>query len=179
MSIENPKMCVQLIAEWIGAVGEPVKRKDICERFDLDRNDWEVIKRQIESSQDPIKVHGTRKGRKYYVEGVELVTDEEIAEQMYQALYDSEHELRWEDICIAAGIDIEAGKKRSANIQRILKMTHPDFGKGSRRGIWAIEGHHEIPFRRVNFCHNCGAKFGAYIKNYCTDCGEKIRRRGR
>ena len=70
MSIENPKMCVQLIADWISSVGEPVKRRDICERFDLHRYDWEVIKRQIESSQDPIKIHGTRKGRKYYVEGI-------------------------------------------------------------------------------------------------------------
>ena len=54
--------CVQLIAEWIGTVNEPVKRKDICERFDIDRNDWEVIREQIESYQDPIKVHGTRRG---------------------------------------------------------------------------------------------------------------------
>ena len=176
MSLENPNL--QLIADWIGAVGEPVRRKRICEQFDIDSNDWEVIREQIESYQDPIKVHGTKKGRRYYVEGIELVTDEEIAEQMYQALYDSEHELPWKEICIAAGIDTEVGVKKSANIQRILRKTRPELGKGSRRGIWAIEGHHEIiDDRRVNFCHNCGEKFGAYVKNYCTNCGEKIRRR--
>ena len=136
------------IEDWIGHVGRPVRRKEILEHFGLDKKTWKYILVKIEESQTTddsyvnIKIHGTKKGRKYFLEGMEscfeLVSDEEIAEQMYQALCDSGHELRWSEIAEAIGLAPQVAARRSSNIQRALKMAYPDVIKGSKRGLWTI-----------------------------------------
>lgn len=186
---------IQLIADWISSVGEPVDKKQICKHFDITTNEWRAIREQIRDypNETLVKTYGKKRGKKYYVEGIEYVTDEELAEQMYQVLYNSEHELLWTEMI--EGVDLfqkynlspRTIRSRSPNIQRILKESYPDFIVGSKRRYWAIRGHHDV--RRIkhsiktiedvtqglspNYCSNCGMKLKGK-PNYCSNCGCKI-----
>ena len=124
--------------------------------------EWRVIADQIQKNVDEgdsmILIDGEKRGRKYYLEGMTWIIPEELADQAYQVLYESPTELRWKEI--ESAVD-DMMLSESANIQRILKQKYPDVIKGSKRGLWAIHGLHEIPELKapeINYCWHCGVK---------------------
>ena len=123
------------------------------------------IQMNVDEGDSMILIDGEKRGRKYYLEGMTWIIPEELADQAYQVLYESPTELRWKEIESAVGYDMTIPDwpmpKRTANIQRILKQKYPDVIKGSKRGLWAIDGLHEIPELKapeINYCWHCGVK---------------------
>ena len=168
------------IAAWITKVGKPVSRPEICKQFGFTFEEWRVIRDQIRyyPTELPIKTYGNKRGKRYYVEGIDFVTDRELAEQMYQVLYNSENELRWSEIVERAdlfqknNLSPQVIRSRSPNIQRILKESHPDFVTGNSKNRWAIKNHHDVR-TFPKYCANCGMKL-KNKPNYCSNCGCKI-----
>ena len=157
------------IAEIIMTAGKPLSAGEIRDAFHeaghLDKpitdEEWRDIANHIQMNVDEgdsmILIDGKKRGRKYYLLGMTWTTPEELADQAYQVLCESPTELRWKEIEDAT----ECSEKESANIQRLLKQRRPDVMKGSKRGLWAIHGLHEIPEPKepeINYCWHCGVK---------------------
>ena len=158
------------IVEIIMIAGKPLSAGEIRDAFHeaghLDHpitdEEWRNIANHIQMKYDAdeggILIDGKKRGRKYYLEGMTWTTPEELADQAYQVLCESPTELRWKEIENAAD---DMTISESANIQRILKQRYPDVIKGSKRGLWAIHGLHEIPELKapeINYCWHCGVK---------------------
>ena len=157
------------IVEIIMIAGKPLSAGEIRDAFreagHLDHpitdEEWRDIANHIQMNADKVDsvilVIGKKRGRKYFLPGMTWTTPEELADQAYLALCESPTELRWKEIENA----IECPEEESANIQRLLKINHPHVGKGSKRGLWAVHGVHEIPEPKepeINYCWHCGVK---------------------
>ena len=153
------------IVEIIMIADKPLSAGEIREAIDdilITDEEWRKIADHIQMNVDEgdsmILIDGEKRGRKYYLEGMTWIIPEELADQAYQVLYESPTELRWKEIENAVD---DMTKAESANIQRILKQKYPDVIKGSKRGLWAIDGLHEIPELKapeINYCWHCGVK---------------------
>ena len=153
------------IVEIIMIAAKPLSAGEIREAIDdilITDEEWRKIADHIQMNVDEgdsmILIDGEKRGRKYYLEGMTWIIPEELADQAYQVLYESPTELRWKEIENAVD---DMTKAESANIQRILKQKYPDVIKGSKRGLWAIDGLHEIPELKapeINYCWHCGVK---------------------
>ena len=153
------------IVEIIMIADKPLSAGEIREAIDdilITDEEWRKIADHIQMNVDEgdsmILIDGEKRGRKYYLEGMTWIIPEELADQAYQVLYESPTELRWKEI--ESAVDAMT-LSESANIQRILKQKYPDVIKGSKRGLWAIHGLHEIPeleAPEINYCWHCGVK---------------------
>ena len=153
------------IVEIIMIADKPLSAGEIREAIDdilITDEEWRKIADHIQMNVDEgdsmILIDGEKRGRKYYLEGMTWIIPEELADQAYQVLYESPTELRWKEI--ESAVDAMT-LSESANIQRILKQKYPDVIKGSKRGLWAIDGLHEIPELKapeINYCWHCGVK---------------------
>jgi len=158
------------IVEIIMIADKPLSAGEIRDAFQREGHldhpitdeEWRDIANHIQMNIDGgdssprILIDGKKRGRKYYLPGMTWTTSEDLAEQAYSALCESPTELRWKEIEAIT----ECTEEESANIQRLLKINHSDVGKGSKRGLWAVHGVHEIveslPTRK--FCWHCGVK---------------------
>ena len=115
----------------------PLGRVEIMEMCSIDTDTYERLRTAILNGDYGITTIGKKRGTKFVIEETVIPkSDNEIAEEIYLFLKESDKEHSWKEI--ADVLDIENYEIRSSNIQSIIKKNHGDFSRGSKRGLWCV-----------------------------------------
>ena len=115
----------------------PLGRVEIMEMCSIDTDTHERLRTAILNGDYGITTIGKKRGTKFVIEETVIPkSDNEIAEEIYLFLKESDKEHSWKEI--ADVLDIENYEIRSSNIQSIIKKNHGDFSRGSKRGLWCV-----------------------------------------